>query len=236
MKNKKILMLMLSAVLSIACVMAFAGCGSSDSEQPAEEPEATEEAQPDMDALWQQVAEQDLTKQYAETGLTDEVFANAEVFGIDTEGESNTAYVYLNEGEFVVVKDKAYEISGGSGEAIVKFDATAEGTTLTEVIWSADGSDHEAWLEENFPAEYLETAKAYEPSDKDGNNKLNQELSTAAEEALGVPVETENLLEIDLDNGTYTISSVSESGDPGSDDYKFETTTIEEGSISDLTE
>ena len=55
-----------------------------------------------------------------------------------------------------------------------------------------------------------------------------------AEEALGVPVETENLLEIDLDAGTYKITKTIESGDPGSEDYTFDVETVESGNLSDL--
>lgn len=51
---------------------------------------------------------------------------------------------------------------------------------------------------------------------------------------MGAPVETENLLEIDKEKGTYEIIKTIETGNPADDSYKFDTETIEKGKISDL--
>ena len=59
-------------------------------------------------------------------------------------------------------------------------------------------------------------------------------LDKKAETALGVPVEQENILEIDEEKGTYQVTKITETGDPGKDDYNMETETLKEGKLEDL--
>ena len=47
-------------------------------------------------------------------------------------------------------------------------------------------------------------------------------------------VDTENLLEVDPEKGTYKISEVIESGSPENGDYQFDTKVVEEGELSDV--
>ena len=74
--------------------------------------------------LMKQVAEAELEQQYKDVvkAENDYRFANAEVFGIDRTGNSGKMYVYLNTGEYVNFKGKAYFMSGGSGEAIINIE------------------------------------------------------------------------------------------------------------------
>ena len=180
------------------------------------------------DDTMKQVAESDVTKSYGDH-LRDEAFANAEVFGIDRDGDQGTAYAYLYDGEYVVLKDKAYEMSDSAGEVMIKFIYGKDDVTLSEVIWSADGEEHEKWMKENFPAEYLKKSKNYKAYDANGRSVLGSKLRKTVEEALGVPVESENLLMIDTDKGTYEIIKTIDG-----DDGTFDTETLETGNLKEL--
>ena len=232
-KNTKILTALLVAfVLTIA--MAACGSQEDDSEESSTEATTAEaETIDDMDALMEQVAQEELILQYKDY-LIDKAFAKIEEFGMDTEGDPVTAYTMLCTGEYVALKDKAYNVSGAQGEAIIKYHVTEEGPVLDEVIWSEDGSNHDPWVEENFSKEALEKLKAYDAYDADGKSKLEQEMNKDVEEEMDVAVETENLLEINGEEGTYKIVKTIESGDPASDDYQFDTEVVEEGLLSDV--
>ena len=252
MINKKILKTIIAVMMMIAFVFAMTACGSQDSgeatdeETTAEATEATEKEvtlnevtglNEDEEAdLMKQIAEKEQEKRYAEY-MPEEVFANAEFFSAEKDGDNVTTYALLNTAEYAAVKGKAYLVGGGRGEVIIKYTYADEGPKLTEIIWSADGGEHDKWLEENFPKEALEKDREYLSKDKnDGNSPLDVELRAMVEEALGVPVESENILEIDEENGTYEIMKTIESGNPENGDYKFETETVEEGKLSDLKE
>jgi hypothetical protein len=187
-------------------------------------------SQSEYDALMKQIADKEITKQYADL-LPDEAFAAAKIFGIDEDDQSK-AYARLYTAEFVALKDKAYEMSGSAGEVIISFDKSSGEPKLVKVEWSADGEDHEAWMEENFPGDYKKALDVYDSIRENANGDLFDEVSKKAEEALGVTVEKENLLEIDTDAGTYKIIKTIETGEPG-EDYKFETETVEEGKIGE---
>ena len=256
---KKNSMIMLAILLALSML---AGCGQSagGSETPAtesaqsaeaiESAEATDDisaeaedsksavAEPnqgetDLDALLEQVAEREVAKSYQQY-LPDQTFARAEVFGTDKEGTESTAYVYLTTAEYVVLKEKAYEMSGSSGEAIIRYEDTNQGPKLTEVIWSEDGAGHDDWVKENFPKAYLDQLTSFLKAD--GSTKLADEIAGKAEKAMGVPVEKENLLTVDIEKGTYEIIKTIETGDSSGEDYKFETQTIEKGKLEEQTQ
>ena len=176
--------------------------------------------------LMQQVADSEISKSYEEY-LPDEALANAEVFG----EEDGKVYAYLNTQEFVILDGKAYSMSGGSGEAIISYTRSDDGIKLENVEWSADGGNHDQWIEENFPEPYLSKWKSYESHDENGFLKLDTKMIAKAEEKLGVPVERENLLTIDTEKGTYKIEKTIETGTPGEDDYSFDTETVKEGKL-----
>ena len=140
--------------------------------------------------------------------------------------------MYLGASEYVALDGKAYEMSGSYGEAILKFDYTEEGPKLTDVIWSADGGDHDEWIKENFSEEGYQN---WENFRKDDENRefIIEVIEKKAEDALGVPVEKDNLLEIDEEKGIYQIIKTIESGDTA-EDYKFDTEVIKEGKLEDL--
>ena len=161
--------------------------------------------------------------------LKDEAFADAEIFGVDRDGDQGTAYAYLYDGEYVVFKDKAYEMSGSAGEVIIKFTYREDDVTLSEIIWSADGDDHENWMKENFPAEALRKAKNYIAYDSNGRSLLGSKVNETVAETMGVPVETENLLMIDTDNETYELIKTIDGNDG-----TFDTETLESGNLKDL--
>ena len=219
------------ALVSIALMVSITACAKNEQgsgEQGKTETVKAEFSDAQLESLMKQVAESDVTKSYGDY-LRDEAFANAEVFGIDRDGDQGTAYAYLYDGEYVVLKDKAYEMSGSAGEVMIKFIYGKDDVTLSEVIWSADGEEHEKWMKENFPAEYLKKAKSYKAHDTNGRSVLGSKLEETVEKVLGVPVESENLLMIDTDKGTYEIIKTIDG-----DDGTFDTETLETGNLKEL--
>ena len=229
--KRRISIFVLMTLVLIITMAACEGKEQSTGEVNGAENPSAELSQDDLDALLQQVADNEVQKDY-EKYMPDKAFANAEVFGIDRDGDSGKAYVYLNYSEYVALKGKAYEMSGGSGEAIIKFNYSESGPVLNEVEWSADGDLHDGWLKDNFPAEYLKKDKAFEAYDEKGRNVLAMMLQDTVEKAMGVPVEQNDLLSIDTDKETYEIVKVIESGE--GENYKFDTETLEKGNLSDL--
>ena len=210
-----------TVLVIIIFMTAMTSCSNSNPDK------AVELSDVEMESLMEQVAESDVDTLYKDY-LKDEAFAVAEVFGVTKDGDQGTAYAYLNEGDYVVLKGKAYNMSGSAGEVIIKFSYTDSGITLTEVVWSADGGMHEDWLKKNYPAEYLKKAKAYQSHDSNGSSILGAKLREKVETSLGVPVDTDNFLEIDTDKGTYTITKVTDNGNG-----TIDTEIIEQGSLSD---
>lgn len=237
MKKRRYLGLIVCLMMAFVLLLGMSACGSQEDEAAdgaGEEaamvgPELTQEQ---WDGILWEIGDKELTKDYAEY-VPDEGFANAEIFGIDKDGDKGTAYVWLDTREYVVVKDSAYMMSGGAGEAIIKFTYGAEKPALDEVVWSADGGEHDKWLEENFPADYLAKQKEYNAYNEDGTSAMNDLFAQQVEAEMGVPVAADDLLlEINVDNGTYTIDKVSESGE--GENYKFDTEEVEKGKLSDL--
>ena len=210
-----------TVLVIIIFMTAMTSCSNSNPDK------AVELSDVEMESLMEQVAESDVDTLYKDY-LKDEAFAVAEVFGVTKDGDQGTAYAYLNEGDYVVLKGKAYNMSGSAGEVIIKFSYTDSGITLTEVVWSADGDLHEDWLKENYPAEFLRKANAYQPYDLIGRSKLGAKLREKVKISLGVPVDTDNFLEIDTDKGTYTITKITDNGNG-----TIDTEIIEQGSLSD---
>ena len=228
MQNQRIWrVFIIAATVALMGIMMVA-CGDEKIEDGGSK--SAELSKSELDSLLEQTAENDYkdAKDY-EKYMKDEVFASADVFGIDRDGDNGRAYVRLHIGEYVVLKDKAYYISGATGEAIIEFSYSDDSPKFKKLIWSADGEDHGKWLEDNFPEDYLKKAES-----SAGNSIIQTETTEKAEKALGVPVEEELQLEIDLDKGTYEIYKTRETGDPSNDDYKFETETVEKGKLSDL--
>lgn len=220
------------ALVSIALMVSITACAKNEQgsgEQGKTETVKAELSDAQLESLMKQVAESDVTKSYGDYLRDEAFFANAEVFGIDRDGDQGTAYAYLYDGEYVVLKDKAYEMSGSAGEVMIKFIYGKDDVTLSEVIWSADGEEHEKWMKENFPAEYLKKSKNYKAYDANGRSVLSSKLRKTVEEALGVPVESENLLMIDTDKGTYEIIKTIDG-----DDGTFDTETLETGNLKEL--
>lgn len=207
-------------LFAIALISAMTACSGSAPDNAVELSDA------EMESLMEQVADSDVSISYDEY-LKDEAFAVAEVFGVTKDGDKGTAYAYLNEGDYVVLKGKAYNMSGSAGEVIIRFKYTDSGVKLSEVVWSADGGMHEGWLKENYPAEYLNKAKSYQPYDANGKSILGAKLSKKVEKALGVPVETDDLLEIDTDKGTYVITRITDKADG-----TIDTKTIEKDKLN----
>ena len=217
------------ALVSIALLLSITACTNNKLKSGVTAETTTAELNDaEMASLMRQVADSDVSRSYGEY-LKDEAFADAEVFGIERDGDQGTAYAYLYDGEYVVFKDKAYEMSGSAGEAMIKFVYGEDDVTLSEIIWSADGGEHENWMKENFPAEALRRAKNYKAYDSNGKSILGSKVNETVEGALGVPVETENLLMIDIDNGTYELIKTMDGNDG-----TFDTETLETGKLKDL--
>ena len=222
-KGHRRMIITLASIILILSITACAKNEQKSGENETADAVATELSDAEMASLMKQVAESDVSRSYGEY-LKDEAFADAEIFGVDRDGDQGTAYAYLYDGEYVVFKDKAYEMSGSSGEVIIKFTVT-----LSEIIWSADGDDHENWMKENFPAEALRKAKNYIAYDSNGRSLLGSKVNETVAETMGVPVETENLLMIDTDNETYELIKTIDGNDG-----TFDTETLESGNLKDL--
>lgn len=180
----------------------------------------------EIDSLLAQVAEHECDKRYSGF-LPDNAFASAEIFGIDKKLEKCVAYVYLYTAEYVSFKGKAYEISGSSGEVIIKFNYMDGGEPmLTDVQWSSDGGDHNVWMKDNFPKKYLLMSKSYKKSDLSKQNIHRDEIIKEVEKNMQVPVELNNLLLIDTQNQTYEIQKTIDKNDG-----TFEIETIEKGNL-----
>ena len=245
---KKSAMKVIAVLTAVVMLAGLTACGQEAAAPAGSEPAGTEAAANEASAveeatsaespeivdipfdladMMEQVAASELEPSYT-AYLPDEVFANCELFGT----EDGKAYVYMNVTEFVVLNDKAYEMSGRTGEAIIHYTETADGAKLDEVEWSTDGAGHDAWIEEHFPADILAAWEAYNPSDENGFSKLGMKMIVKAEEALGVEVERENLLTIDPETGNYEIVKTSESGNPEEDNYEFHYDVLEEGTLT----
>ena len=66
-----------------------------------------------------------------------------------------------------------------------------------------------------------------------GMGGLEENIRKEVQKDMGIPVETENLLNIDTDKGTYEIVRTIERGTPGKD-YQFHSEIVEKGKLSDL--
>ena len=82
-------------LMALMLIISLAACEKKEQStgevNGAENPSA-ELRQDDLDALLQQVADNEVQKDY-EKYMPDKAFANAEVFGIDRDGDSGKAYV-----------------------------------------------------------------------------------------------------------------------------------------------
>ena len=216
-KLKKYLTIMLAVIL----IAAMTSCSN--------EKHAVELSDAELESLMEQTAKKTATLSYTDY-LRDEPFAAAEVFGVQRNGDEGNAYVYLLAEEYVVVKDKAYLMSGRSGEAVITFSYEDTGVELVGVRWSEDGEGrHDYWLKKNFPHEYLDKVKEFRLVDADGNSKISEAINETAAKKLGVPVETENILTIDTEEGTYEIVKTLET-----EDGSFDTEIIDKGNLKDL--
>lgn len=215
-------------IVTFLLITALCSCSEENQKSEAELTNSAELSDDEFESLMEQVAKSDVETSYTDY-LRDEAFAIAEVFGVDRDGDQGTAYVYLNEGDYVVLDNKAYSMSGSAGEVILKYNYTDDDVILSEVVWGDQGELKEGWIKENFPAEYFKKAKEYNPYGADGKSILEEKLREKVEETLGVPVESDSFLEIDTDKGTYEIWVVT-------NDYgaTFDTQTIAKGKLKDL--
>ena len=165
----------------------------------------------------------------------DELIAAAEVFGIDWNGDQGTAYVSLMVCEFVALKGKAYLMSSTSGEAIIRFVFDGQYPKFVKLEWSRSGTEHDKWIEEKFPAKYLEEYKKSKMQDLPGENEIEKQIRKAVKELMDVPIEIEDLLEIDLEKETYEIIRIYEGFDENGE-YQFDFDTIDKGSLNEVPE
>ena len=114
-KGHRRMIITLASIILILSITACAKNEQKSGENETADAVATELSDAEMASLMKQVAESDVSRSYGEY-LKDEAFADAEIFGVDRDGDQGTAYAYLYDGEYVVFKDKAYEMSGSAGE------------------------------------------------------------------------------------------------------------------------
>lgn len=224
--------------ISVVLIVAMAGCAGQNRNNSSgkHSSENANLSQSDLRTLMKQVAKNETEIRYARY-VPDKAFADVEVFGIDKDGGKGTAYVYLEVAEYAAVKGKAYNLSGASGEAIIRFRYTAAGPKFIKVEWSADGDLHDRWIKEHFPEAsqrkrdiFIIFTLLFKSR---GMGGLEENIRKEVQKDMGIPVETENLLDIDTDKGTYEIVRTIERGTPGKDD-QFHSEIVEKGKLSDL--
>lgn len=225
-------------LISVVLIAVTAGCaGQNRNNRRGNHPGENANLSPsDLKILMKQVAKSEIETAYARY-VPDKAFADAKVFGIDRDDGKGAAYVYLEVAEYAAVKGKAYNLSGASGEAVIRFRYTAGGPKLTKVEWSADGDLHDRWIKERVPEAcqrkrdiFIIFTLLFKSR---GMGGLEENIRKEVQKDMGVPVETENLLNIDTDKGTYEIVRTIERGTPGKD-YQFHSEIVEKGKLSDL--
>ncbi len=226
--NKVILFLL------VLLLLAITGCDSSGQTETSPSYRPISWMKSSEDILMRQVAERELERRYKRY-LPDELVAAAKVYGIDWDGEQGTAYASILACEYVSLKGKAYVMASTSGEAILHFNYDGQYPKLTELEWSANGGEHNKWLEDNFPEEYLEDYKNFQQQNQTGEDEIERKIREEVKELLDAPIETEDLLEIDLDEEIYEIVRIYEGyNDKG--EYQFNFETIDKGSLKELPE
>ena len=139
-KGHRRMIITLASIILILSITACAKNEQKSGENETADAVATELSDAEMASLMKQVAESDVSRSYGEY-LKDEAFADAEIFGVDRDGDQGTAYAYLYDGEYVVFKDKAYEMSGSAGEVIIKFTYREDDSTAN-VVYSKLTADY----------------------------------------------------------------------------------------------
>lgn len=226
--NKVVLFLLVLTVLTITACDNSGQQKSKPSHQPISWTQASE------DNLMRQVAEHELERGYSRY-LPDELIAAADIYGLDWEGNQGTAYATIMACEFVTMKGKAYMMSSSSGEVIIRFNFDGQYPKLEKLEWSGDGIEHDKWLKENFPAEYLKKYKNTQKQKQPGEDAIEKKIRNTVKELMDASVEVEDLLEIDQEKGTYEIIRIIEGYDENGE-YNFDFDTIEKGSLKDLSE
>ncbi len=247
--------LCLLAVLMIACVVWYKASNRPDplsggpvfaepagDEQNASSPEAgagkagsgsaplvkEDGKKLSFESLCRQCAAKTLEAGYLKY-LPDKVLAELLFFDVENKVTEASACVWLDAGEYVAFKGRAYLMSGFAGEAVITY--TLPEGRLLKVELSEDGADHDKWIEEHFTKDAVMSREGMlSRSSYDLKEDVGNRLAQKAEKALGVPVEKDNLLEIDRDTGKYKLIETIESGDTP-DTYKFDTRVLEEGTL-----
>lgn len=216
-------------LLIISMIILFSSCtNNKKTDSPEFSAVHTELTAVHTESLMKQVAESDIVLNCSDY-LQDEGFVSAEIFGVDRKGDMGTAYMYLYEREYAVFKGKAYEMSSFSGDAILHFRYDGDDVSLVSLQWSAEGREHDHWMSENFPADYLRKARSFHARDMAGINVLSAKLEQLAAEKLSVPVESGSILFINKKDRTYEVI-----GSKNREDGTFITEIIEKGSLDDF--
>ena len=141
--------------------------------------------------------------------------AAVKIYGVEKSDDTAYVYGYCSNGIYVKFRGKAYDISGGNGDFKVKIKYNGDNVEILESY--GDGVTAKSTLEES-PLRYKIKSRLYEPYDSEGHCKLKQDTDKKAEAELGVPVETEYNLTIDIENNYYQISTYND--ETGEVDYK----------------
>ena len=220
--------------LLVLSVMAITACSSSGQKETNPSYQPISWTKSSEDTLMRQVAEHELERRYSRY-LPDELVAAAKIYGIDWDGEKGTAYASIMACEFVALKGNAYMMSSISGEAILRFVYDGQYPKLLKLEWSANGGEHDKWIEDNFPAEYMDEYRNFQQEDQNGEDEVELRIREKVKELMGVPIEIEDLLEINPDDETYEIVRIYEGYDEKGE-YQFDFDTIDKGSLKGLSE
>ena len=160
-----------------------------------------------LESLCGQCADKTLKAGYSKY-LPDKVFAELLFFGVENKGTQASADVWLDTGEYVVFRGKAYAMSGFAGEAVITY--TLPEGELLKIELSEDGEGRDKWVAEHFSKDGLMSRKnLMSRVSYDFKEDFRNKLIDKAEKAFGVPAEREKRLRIDPAKGTWEIAAKS---------------------------
>ena len=150
-----------------------------------------------IESLCEQLAEVD--DYYAELVPT-KAAASIHVYGVERDGDMGNVYCYESDGTYVMVNNKAYQISGGNGPEILSIKFEDDEVLLLDRLGSVSTLE----TLEKFPLKYRLMDWFYVADTSDGYCKLSLDEAEKIEEVWNVKAMLEYTIDIDED-GTYKV-------------------------------
>ena len=174
-----------------------------------------------LESLSDQLAEREETY-YDAYFPDDKVFADIHAYGAARREGSLMIYADAADGQYIKLNGKAYNVSGIVGPCVLYAKKEGDNIILDKVVYPEDGELFAESLRELFPLRYY-IRLLFKNGEHLGMEYSEHKLSDKVYEEWGVEV-SEDLLEIDEEKKTYTITRVT-------NDNPFEIEIIEEGKL-----